>query len=64
MNEPPKNNLGCNAWFLKALQPNCRIMLRYVLVFQTGLRHHYIGYIIQGFNRLVYVVCMPFLFDD
>ena len=43
MHEPPKNNLGCNAWFLKALQPNCRIMLRYALVFQTGLRRGYAG---------------------
>lgn len=38
MHEPPKNNLGCNAWFLKALQPNCRIMLRYVLFFDGSLR--------------------------
>lgn len=37
MHEPPKNNLGCNAWFLKALQPNCRIILRYALVFDGSL---------------------------
>ena len=40
------------------------IVRNYLLVLYRGLRHHYIEYIIQGFNRLVYVVCMPFLFDD
>lgn len=39
------------------------ILSDYVLIFDGSLGHHYIGYIIQGFNRLVYVVCMPFLFD-
>ena len=40
-------------------------MTKYALSIAIGcLGHHYIGYIIQGFNRLVYVVCMPFLFVD
>lgn len=39
-------------------------LVRIYLILDSSLRHHYIGYIIQGFNRLVYVVCMPFLFDD
>lgn len=40
MYETPKNNLGCNACFHRALQPNCRIMLRYVLSLDGSLRHY------------------------
>ena len=56
---------GCNA---ANCDKHCSLCYLWVipegLVLYCSLRHHYIGYIIQGFNRLVYVVCMPFLFDD
>lgn len=35
---PPKRNLGGKPLLFGALPPKYRIMLRYVLVFQTGLR--------------------------
>lgn len=63
MHEPPKNNLGCNAWFLKALQPNCRIMLRYVLVFQTGLRRKQQSHNIKCLNERSKRSLSTFLFD-
>lgn len=43
MHEPPENNLGCNACSHRALQPNCRIMLSYVLSLDGSLRRSYAG---------------------
>ena len=39
--EPPKNTKGCNLLLTGVLQPKCRIMLDYVLIFDCSLRRGY-----------------------